>query len=177
MNCDHSLSFLDRWDLKISDQACKKEFLRVQYQINPFTLIKKTGCNLQTCLKHKSLVASASKSTPATMKDSQDDCEVLREHCGHMCENLLCADGLLFDTIQCQQCKQPPVFAKQCPLCSKLSCQDCQNLSPSCISCTHSTKQTVGLVEIKDQILKDLLDKLIRYKHKCSDKGEVKIYS
>lgn len=102
MNADHTLSFMDRWDLKISDAACKKEFLKVQYQINPFTLIKKTGCHRQICLKKKStgLFGSASKSTPGTIPDSQE-CEVLDSHCGHLCENVLCTDGLLFDTIQC----------------------------------------------------------------------------
>lgn len=33
------------------------------------------------------------------------------------------------------------------------------------------------MVEIKDMILKSLLDKMIRYKHKCTEKGETKIYS
>jgi len=41
----------------------------------------------------------------------------------------------------------------------------------------HSRKQTVSLTEIQDNILKSLLDKLIRFKHKCSDKGETKLFS
>lgn len=74
-------------------------------------------------------------------------------------------------------CLLPPIGAKQCPQCNKLICSDCYKNSPHCQHCSHTLKTSIKYTEIKDRILRGLIDTLIRYKHKCTDKGDVKIFS
>jgi len=53
MNSDTSLSFIDRWNLVVSNPDCQREFNRLKFQINPFKLVKQTGCYREECKKNK----------------------------------------------------------------------------------------------------------------------------
>ena len=109
--------------------------------------------------------------TPSTIGDDQQSD---RESC---CDSSLCHDSLLFDTLQCTTCLQPPAFAKQCPSCHVLVCGDCLLNSANCITCSNSKKTVVKYADIKDKILKQLLESLIRFKHKCTNGEPTKIFS
>jgi len=104
MNCDPSLTFLDRYDLKISGAALKKEFGNSKFQMNAFELIKKSGCasKMKKNLTQRiSIGNSASKSTPSTIGDEGIHFETTSSSC---CESSLCHDSMLFDTLKCALC-------------------------------------------------------------------------
>lgn len=133
MNCDHSLTFHDRWDLVISEEHARREALRCKKYMNGFELINMTGCTRQQ-LTHD---GKSSVGTRTVLDHSHSGCEVLSQHCSHKCENELCKDGHLFEMCQCTKCHQLPHDAKQCNHCFDLICGTCFSQSPNCPKCGH----------------------------------------
>jgi len=55
-------------------------------------------------------------------------------------------------------------------------CKACNSELGGCQACKKKGVN-VNMIEIKDAILRSLLDKLIRFTHRCTENGEIKIYS
>ena len=94
MNTDKSLSILDRFDLKISEAQIDLEFSKVKYSINSFELVKKSSC-----LKKAVNVNVSPSSTESKFYETINSSS---------CDSAFCHDEMLFDTLQCSMCMQPP---------------------------------------------------------------------
>lgn len=76
---------------------------------------------------------------------------------------------MVYEALQCSMCWQPPAFALQCPSCHSLICHQCQPVNSHCQVCFKKSKEHVKHTEIKDKLLQKLLDRLIVFKHQCTD--------
>ena len=109
---------------------------------------------------------------PNKFTKTEDEFEIFSK--GEFDSSKVC--DTLHETIQCSNCFQLPVFAKQCSSCHDLVCKSCYS-TQIFQNCPKCIKKTSTLVEVQDKVLKRLLSKFIRFRHKCTDRGAYATFS
>lgn len=171
MNKDNSLSFQERYDLHLSDKVIQQYMPKTHFQINAFTLVSKSQCAFR-----KSFLKQLQKrknNTPSTNCDESVNADNDKPSQVDDLFDFPCQEGLIYDALQCCMCLQPPAFAMQCPKCRNLVCSQCQALNAYCQNCHKTCKESIKYTEVKDRLLKAVLDRLIIYKHQCSEDSKL----